>query len=299
MRKEYSKKEIVCPNMGCDCYRKILYKEDYTAEDILYVIKGLESKDVVVPFACVYNAAILMSKRKRDKRYYDDTNEYADVNQYLYLAQQAPEGELAYLKAKRFYLIGKLATIGKIWGRSYGFCDVVDHSLVEKLTKVYQTIILDQDSLMNFFYSLIDFHIECNAIQELDKRIAELESCQQKAVKYMYFETTLSDRKLIAIRDVLVDCKGGSYGKDKRYLSPISDDDWLYLFGRKASINVTPPKWLGSDQIIMNVMQLICGTGSILKPIVKKQFQIENPPKADRKSTPTALREKLESIISQ
>lgn len=299
MKEEYAKLEVICPKMGSEEYHKMVYNKDYTAEEMMYVIQGLESENIVVPFACVYNVAILSAKRKREKQFYDNSNEYADVNQYFSLAKQSPKGELEYLRDKRFELVGKLSHIGKLWLRRYELCDYVDDGFVNELTKVYQSLILNKENVMAFFNSLIDFHTECNAIEKLDKKIAELKSSQQKEGKFLYFKTILSDKQLIAIRNVLVDCKGGNYGNDKNYLAPISDDDWLYIFGRKALVNANPPRWLSSNQFLMNVMQFICGEGSVLKPIVKKHFEIENPPKADKRVTPVALQNKLDSIIPQ
>lgn len=259
-----------------------------------FVLAQFLGERKTVPFELLYKLAQQMAIEASGDLIGKKTT-FGDPEQYYDNALYAGEGKLQSLQNTLGKLVGELTEIGLIWHRRFKLCQLDDAKFIFILNRdAYQKILPEAKQIREeFFNKLVFFHLQALTINKIREYIWQEE--RQKS-KLQFFSTKLSEKKLLAIKKVLVDCKGGQYGDDANYLEPISDDDWLYIFGRRGISNTEYPRWLSSCQNLSSTMQMICGKGKAIRPLIKVYFNLDVP-RADIRVLPAILKGALEAII--
>ena len=284
-----------CIMQGDALFDNLLTKQTYSPADINYVI-GHFITGKKPPFILFYAISREFAITELHKRPWTSHSPFADPFKHLAQAEIAPEGKLTYLKSVKFNLFQQAKGLTDYWIRSCKLCSLDDPQFIQFIAQMLYSDALqsDKDGRIEFLEFLSNFHYEAYTLNQILQYIWEEE---RQLDSDQFLSTQLSDQKLIKIKQILIDCKGANYNKDKHYLEPTSDENWLYIFGRRFLSKPSPLKWLGSNQELMSTMQLICGKGKTIKPIIRNFFNKTDLPPADNRRLPQPLADKIRQVI--
>ena len=280
---------------GDALFDNLLTKQTYSPADINYVI-GHFITGKKPPFILLYAISREFAITELHKLIWTSHSPFANPFKQLDQASSAPQGKLAYLESIKFNLFQQAKGLTDYWIRSFKLCSLDDPQFIQFIAKTLYLDALqsDEDGRTEFLEFLCSFHYEAYTINQILQYIWKEE---RQLDSDQFLSTQLSDQKLIKIKQILIDCKGANYNKDKHYLEPTSDENWLYILGRSSLDEPSPLKWLGSNQELMSTMQLICGKGKTIKPIIRKFFNKTDLPPADNRRLPQPLADKIKQVI--
>lgn len=225
----------------------------------------------------------------------------------LIIIEECSSDTIADIKALKAEVLRDLGDISLDWHTKFNKCNIYDKDFREYLLKCYKRETetfrgedgiryVVEDLRMKFQHKFLSFVDDYIRILTYDKWLRKYD-CKGTKTPTRFFETKLSDEKLLAIRDILIDCKGGKFGKDRKYLASTNDNDWLCIFGRRKVEKLICLEWLQEPLYLISTFQKICGIGTTLKPLLKEHFGLSNLPQADISALHTPLKTKLEEII--